>query len=67
MTENNVLGQQHDILQSISHVNLILKKNNEICNKPKDILNYNHRIKNLVVLKHVGILSEKRFDVEYIF
>ena len=37
MTENNVLGQQHDILQSISHVNLILKKNNEICNVEKDI------------------------------
>ena len=49
MTENNVLGQQHDILQSISHVNLILKKNNEICNKPKDILNCIHRIKYLVV------------------
>ena len=37
MTENNVLGQQHDILQSISRFNLILKKNNEICNVEKDV------------------------------
>ena len=67
MTENNVLGQQHDILQSISHVNLILKKNNEIYNNPKNILNYIHRIKYLEVFNYVAILSEKRFDVEYIF
>ena len=51
MTENNVVGQPHDIQQSISHVNLILKKNNEICSKPIDILNCIHRIKYLVVIR----------------
>ena len=37
MTENNVDGQRDDILRRISHVNLILKKSNEICNVEKDI------------------------------
>ena len=37
MTENNVVGQQDDIQRRTSHVNLILKKNNEICNVEKDI------------------------------
>ena len=37
MTENNVVGQRDDIQRRISHVNLILKKNNEICNVEKDV------------------------------
>ena len=53
MTENNVVGQRDDIQRRTSHVNLILKKNNEICNKPIDILNCIHRIKYLVVFKRV--------------
>ena len=40
MTENNVVGQRDDIQRRTSHVNLILRKNNEICNVEKIYQSY---------------------------